>query len=526
VVLTTAKSKQDSIGTYGTVTERLGSISYAGDGRWPIWVNSIDYIKANPFKGCGYGNWKIASIPYSKTWVNDFTVPIHSHNDFLELSAEIGIQGGIAYLALFVCLLLYTSKVWFSNCEPENKLVAAFSLMAIGGYFVDACLNFPLERPIMQIFFALFAAIVTNAFIGAGAGKSNKFRSLIIPPKIYLPVVGCLLIPTVYFTFSGYRSMVAQMIILPDLKSQTHTLSFREVNDLFPTFPNLTTKGQPIDAIKGSYYYYEKKYDSAFILLDKGITANPYSMYPEFMKANVFFDLNKPDSACYYAGKAFYARPRTKAYYQNYLNFCSSHNDSSAIRKAFEEFTRHRNEPDAWHLYLAALFSSKNADKPSILSIADSAVKLFPHDTVLLQNRAEIQRSLQQFNTVNNANNPVITGTASTAELLSSAITAFNKGEYNSAAILFTELSRKSPSEYILLENTGICYFNLKNYPEAITWFDKVLRLGKASDGKTEFFKAKCMLILGKKEEGCRLLQLARLKQYTESEAFILQYCK
>ena len=45
-------------------------------------------------------------------------------------------------------------------------------------------------------------------------------------------------------------------------------------------------------------------------------------------------------------------------------------------------------------------------------------------------------------------------------------------------------------------------------------------------DGKTEFFKAKCLLNLGKKEEGCRMLQIASGKKYPEAEVFINQYCK
>ena len=107
---------------------------------------------------------------------------------------------------------------------------------------------------------------------------------------------------------------------------------------------------------------------------------------------------------------------------------------------------------------------------------------------------------------------------AMASQYLSKALTAFNKGDYKMAAINFTNLSTLNPTEYLIAENTGICYFNLKEYGKAISWFNKVLQLTTAKDGKSEFFKAKCLLNLGRKEEGCQLLEAARLKKYGEAE--------
>lgn len=526
IIVSNALNLQSNHGAYGTVTERLGTISYEGDGRAVHWENTLLYLQQNPFSGCGYGNWKIASVPFAKTWANDFTVPIHSHNDFLEISAELGIQGGLLYLGLFICLLIYSIRTWFSKADEEVKLVAVFSLMALGGYFIDACLNFPMERPIMQVFFVFIAAINVSAF-----NKSKEKQTDIRPSikkassakPLYVLTAILFLLPAAYLTYNSYQSMVAQMRILPDIKRETHTISFEEVNAAFPPVPNLTTKGQPIAAIKGTYYYYAKQYDKALALLNEGSKANPYLMYSEFMKANVYFDMNQTDSACYYAAKAFYARPRAKAYYQNLLVFCAQRNDTAAIRKAFEEYTRYRNEPDAWRLYLSGLFNTRNIDKQKLLSIADSAIHLFPDNTTLSQSKQAILNSMSPAATEKSLQtvNPAVA-----QQYLSKAVAAFNKGDYESAAQNFIKLSAINPNEYSIIENTGICYFNLKEYRKAISFFDRVIQMNIAQDGKSELFKAKCLLTLGRKAEGCQMLQIASSKKHPEADAFIKQYCQ
>ena len=84
----------------GAVASRIQSIKLennASSGRLHLWEGAIDYATKHPFIGAGYGNWKLASIPYEKEFTNDLFVPYHSHNDFLEMFADLGIIGGVAF---------------------------------------------------------------------------------------------------------------------------------------------------------------------------------------------------------------------------------------------------------------------------------------------------------------------------------------------------------------------------------------------------------------------------------------------
>ena len=141
--------------------ERMKSIdiSYDGSsGRFELWSNAVDYISKNPFFGSGIGNWKIESLPYWKTMMTGYIVPYHAHNDFLELTAETGIFGGLIYFSFFLYIayyVLFFFKSWFS----KDSLLFFIGL-SILVYTIDAFFNFPMERPLNQVPFVIFVSIV------------------------------------------------------------------------------------------------------------------------------------------------------------------------------------------------------------------------------------------------------------------------------------------------------------------------------------------------------------------------------
>ena len=114
-----------------------------------LYQNAIDYISQNPFIGCGIGNWKVESLPYWKDRLSGYTIPYHAHNDFLELSTELGLIGGLSYLLSFIFLFSYLIK----NILTNKYSMLVFMILLV--YFIDAFFNFPLERFNMQIYFVI-----------------------------------------------------------------------------------------------------------------------------------------------------------------------------------------------------------------------------------------------------------------------------------------------------------------------------------------------------------------------------------
>ena len=124
--------------------------------RLRFYKHSFTQVINNPFIGVGLGNWKIKSIDYDKKDIMGYIVPYHTHNDFLEIAAELGVIGLILYLLIFIFPLISLIKN-----KTEEKLININSIILLLGviYFIDANLNFPHARPIMQVPFILILAL-------------------------------------------------------------------------------------------------------------------------------------------------------------------------------------------------------------------------------------------------------------------------------------------------------------------------------------------------------------------------------
>ena len=142
------------------VADRVSSIevsNQSSSNRLELWNNTIDQISSTPILGVGLGNWKIESSKYWKNYGGDYLVPYHAHNDFLEYTVELGIFGGALFLIFFLISSLRVFLMLFKNSKYHLFFIVVVASFIV--YFVDAFLNFPYERPIMQSSFAVLIAI-------------------------------------------------------------------------------------------------------------------------------------------------------------------------------------------------------------------------------------------------------------------------------------------------------------------------------------------------------------------------------
>jgi O-antigen ligase/tetratricopeptide (TPR) repeat protein len=513
-----------TFGTYGSVTDRLKSIyfeatSASGSYRITFWGHAIDYIKGHPFLGGGLGNWKLTSIPYVKEITNDLVVPYHAHNDFLEITAELGLIGGLLYISLFVLMLLYTIKIWKSNDE-NKKYIVVFCLIGLSVYFFDAFLNFPAERPVTQILFAFILASITAVFINTPHNLlSTKFS---VSPIFYTLVAILILIPTTYITFLTYRSMRAQRILASEANSGTPKASLEVASQIFPPIPNISVTTLPIAAMKSRYYNRDNKFDKAIELLDEAAKANPYLYYSEFLRGAFYYVRGDIDSAYKYTKISFYNWPRAENYYRNYMAVLGLKKDTAELKNAFSTYVKYRNEVSAWDIYITGMLQSSGKVSQQLLAIADSALILFPNNPSILQRKKEIVGSMSSIS----GSKSISDFAVETDKLYQEGMTLFQKQAYGDAAAKFIRAATYNPNNYAYFENAGLCFFANKQFQKALNQFNKSIALGMSTSGKSEYFKGICLLNLGKKEEGCAMVQLAKSKNYPDADVFLKTYCK
>ena len=108
-------------------------------------------FKEDPFFGVGFGNWKIVSIKYDAHEMIDYIVQYFSHNDFLQVLAETGIFGFIAYVMFFFTLFFKIFSKTLSGLDFNKDFILIFIGMAFLTYVFDALLNFPGYRVVSQL---------------------------------------------------------------------------------------------------------------------------------------------------------------------------------------------------------------------------------------------------------------------------------------------------------------------------------------------------------------------------------------
>ncbi|MDA7820002.1 O-antigen ligase family protein [Flavobacteriaceae bacterium] len=142
-----------------TITTRINSLTEQDTSvnlRLMYWKGGLKQISKSPIIGVGVGNWKLNSLEYDSTYMNNYQVQYHMHNDFLQVFAELGIIGFLLF-----CYFIFLIG-WRLLKYSFNKSHLFYSLLFISfiAYFVDLSFNFPHERSEIQSIFASIIALV------------------------------------------------------------------------------------------------------------------------------------------------------------------------------------------------------------------------------------------------------------------------------------------------------------------------------------------------------------------------------
>ena len=500
----------------GAVTARIQSIKLennASSGRLHLWEGAIDYATKHPFMGAGYGNWKLASIPYEKEFTNDLFVPYHSHNDFLEMFADLGIVGGLCFGLMFLLFPIYAFTIWRNKNAKAFHLPATISFMAVTCYAVDAFLNFPAERTAMQTMLAISAALV---WIPLGHLKSTPIHSKKSwVPMVYLVLAISLILPSIYIAKLTYDSLKVQKYVMGEIDADPK-MDLNEVKEGLPSIPNLSTSTLPIPALIARYEFRDKHYDEALRLLRESDNVNPSLHYNDFIRTAVFAAQQNFDSVSYYAKRAFYNWPRATSYYKNVIFAAAKQKDTVEIQKAFNLYNKYRPSGEAWNQYLLGMYEVKNGTDAHLNSLLDSAIKTYPADSALFKNVISVfarSGNLALKNTV-------------IVDYAAQGTQAFMKGNYTKAAQSYIKAIASDPNNYTHYENAGICYYTAKDFKNAVIYFDKAIKFPTANTGKSEFFMAMSFIALNNKPKACESLYAAKSKNYAGVDTYISQNCK
>ena len=497
-----AVAGQETETGYGTVTKRIGQINIASEqnSRIHLWGTALDYSLKNPILGAGYGNWKLASIPYEREVANELFVPYHAHNDFIEMFADLGLIGGLCFAGMFLLLLYYT--VEFLRTKRGDPLMVIIAFLAVTCYGVDALLNFPAERTAMQSMLSLAAALVLIPL-------DNSARTMKWIPVVYLVLGVALLAPSIYVANETFESLKIQKFVMGEVNADPKMATV-DVEKL-PDIPNLSSSTLPMKAMMARYYIRDKRFDDALRVLKESENDNPFLHYNDFLRTSIYASLNKMDSAHFYAKRAFDAWPRASSYYKNMIFTSAKLKDTNAIKRALQvSLEVNNNNAQIWNQYLLGMFEVKQGADKTMLAQLEKTLTNFPADTAILNPTTKMLRG----------------GNRDLRGLIAKGNALFVQGKYTQAAAIYIELSKQDTGNFSHLENVGICYYAGKRFAESLFYFAKSEQHPGNNSGKSAYFAGMSQLSIGKKQEACASFQRSKAKGYPDAAAAIAQNCK
>jgi len=127
--------------------------------RQMIWRTTGEAIAHSfPF-GTGFGSFAQVYRLYENPETVDSTYVNHAHNDYLELTLELGIGGVLLILAFFAWWGRRVAQIWSTNLSSPFERAATIASAAI---LAHSAVDYPLRTSAMAAVFAICIAILAR----------------------------------------------------------------------------------------------------------------------------------------------------------------------------------------------------------------------------------------------------------------------------------------------------------------------------------------------------------------------------
>ena len=469
---------------------------------------------------------KVRFLQYENSYSPHYIYMYKNHNDFLELTAEVGILGGLAFVAIFLLAAFYFFKGTYKNKNSEQEQWFFLPLFGLFAYSFDAFFNFPQDRPEIQALFGIYVGIAVGLAV-LYFGKNSKERKL---PTLAIGFIGAIavvamalgvIVERMYFDSSKIQRMVKEE--QQGVRSPKSPADYLIRN--YPRIPNLTAVAEPVDVEKARYLIDEQKFDEARKILSS-IHYHPYDARPEyFMAVSYFMEPEKKlDSIYKYAHKArmikpnFYGSLNLETFALNNLGkeqesikllkqYLSLEKDSvqkeepkwrKRLKSIFhvdvdrDARLANRGEVQAWNSL--AYLLEKNNQIAEARAVLDTAFVYLPTNQEIINNRNKIisRMQVEQF-----------------APLYSEAMQLYLQQRYAEAIPVFTKFLEKVPAHIDGLKYRAISYYNTQQYQRAINDIAQMEQLGIPIDPVLNNYRASCYYMLGDRANAKAFFQKA-----------------
>ena len=506
VLYTNSKNNLQALDRSAQLTNDV-SVNY----RLNLWESSLEMIKDFPFLGVGIGNWKILSIKYAKNHIDNYQVPLHAHNDFIQIFSETGILGGLFFMLIFISPFYFLFKKYsvLATADKELSIFLAFSLIAIG---IDYFFNFPRIRPYSILNLTFVIALIYSL-------KAKKIVEINKLTKTFLFTgLLILMIPVMYISNRVNNSMVEQVPLYIEYNQYPDQI-ITPVNEILlfeDEIPNISNVLIPMKTAKARYLFLEGRFDEAKRFIKKGQKHNPFLGFGDVLLERIYLAENKLDSAVYFGKKSMEKLPLNESHISFYQITQERVQDLDEIKKVFlKSLSLGIKSEVIWQNYIISVSTIKlnkqldfTEDERKHLK---QALKLYPNNAII--------SSADKI--INYGGDLIIIAN----EYDSQGNKNYNEKNYQKAINNWKKAIDIIPNDEAYYLNIAQAYLTLEKTEMAEKYLNLIETENlKSNSGKFEFLKAIFNLKLNRIGAACSFAKSAKNLGNTNAQLILNQY--
>tara|TARA_B100000579_G_C22846296_1_gene864597 strand:- start:1793 stop:4060 length:2268 start_codon:yes stop_codon:yes gene_type:complete len=491
---------------FRTVDQRMNSLINPGEFdnslelRFRFYTHALESIIESPLFGVGNGNWELYSIEKDANNIEGYTVPYHAHNDFLEITAESGLLGGLLYY-FFIFYILYMLLKLILKKISLNKDFTYDSILIIAliAYLLDSSFNFPTSRPHAQLTFLFLSCIcILHLKLRPINLKFKKYNLFIILFLFLMPF-------SIYASFRVYVSSVQQYVLLGKYNNSITEIDLNALDTYEMDYPSITSTTVPLKSMKGFFYIKNDAVEEGIKLLHEGKKYNPYLYFSDAWLSQAHYQLNNLDSSLYFASRAYKQIPNNILHFAQKAQALMKLKDSVGLKEHYEN---HENK-DLTHeeFYMTAMAAIIDKDDTGFV---DGAEDLYSSDL-----------SIKAFYTLNLG----YENTMRAATLHSLGEELFAKENYEEAAKLFEEAGKINKFELPYRENAANAYIRFGDKIKALEILNRLINEDKTKSPRTYWLRGLLLFEAGNKIDGCNDLSLVEQSGLINNPQLFQQLC-
>ncbi len=288
------------------ITTKDPSINF----RFMAWRSTYDTWKHNPVLGVGIGQVEVDihkyQVPQLRQIISKtYQVFSESHNDWLQILAELGIIGFLAFLWIVLNIAVKLIRLARQNVASEDKFLLSLAIGGgIMGILIAAIFSFPLQEPASSMYFWGLIALADVLYRGfdEGNGEVNARKQkriaapqmpaylLVVDPsaKGKIPVALKQLVLIVAITLSVFSVFALPIYAGRTAVAENHIkdgVAYRNRRD----FPDAVREFN--DAIRLNPFEYIYYFHRAIVLFNTGELQQAISDLDQSIKLSPYFGL-------------------------------------------------------------------------------------------------------------------------------------------------------------------------------------------------------------------------------------------